>query len=393
MPHHDCVVLGTGGVGSFVLAELATRGLRVVGVDRFHPPHDRGSSHGATRLIRLAYCEHPHYVPLLQRAFAAWEGLEERSPEPLFLPTPLLEAGPADSPLVTGVRRAAREHGLELEELRPEEVRRRFPDLRLASEHQAVLEPRAGVLRVEAAIAERLVAARALGAELRTATTAVDWEATDAGVRVRLEGGETLHAGHLVLAPGALAPPLLGELDLELRVLRKVLLWYEPTRGAHTTDAGFVPFAVQGSDGRFFYGFPALDGRGVKVAEHTGGESVGDPLAVDRDLRPQDREAVDAFVARTLPGLRPRPREHAVCLYTCTADGHFVLDRHPASPRVALVSGLSGHGFKFAPVLAEALADLVALGGTELPVGFLGLDRLARSRGSAPPREGGERRH
>lgn len=385
MPRTDCIVLGTGGIGSFALAELAGRGLRVVGVDRFAPPHDRGSSHGESRLIRLAYCEHPDYVPLLRRAFELWEAFEERSSDTLFLPRPLVEAGTEDSPLVSGVRRAAEEHGLELEELLPAELERRFPGLRVPADHTVLLEPRAGILRVEAAIAERLGVARAHGARLHHGVTALGWEADDGGVRVRLDSGETLRASRLLLAPGAFTPGLLGGLALELEVLRKVLLWYPPRESAAGAAKDLPPFAVQGRDGRFFYGFPALDARGVKVAEHTGGEPVGDPLAVERKLRGEDHRAVDAFVEHALPGLSPVPTAHTVCLYTMTRDGHFVLDLHPASERVAMIAGLSGHGFKFAPVLAEALADLALEGGTGLPVGFLGLGGRCEEPGRPSP--------
>ena len=377
MTRHDAIVVGVGGVGSAVLAELASRGARVVGVDRFEPGHDRGSSHGETRLIRLAYCEHPDYVPLLRRAFELWEAWDAASDAELFLPSGVLEAGPPEAPLVTGVRRAVEEHDLALEELSPREARERVPALRLPDDYDVLVEPRGGVLRVEAAVGVRAAAAVAAGAELRTGAAVLRWEEAAGGVRVHLDDGEVLEAARLVLCPGAWAGDLLAEAGVPFEVVRKVLLWYPTTTPDHTPAAGFLPFAVQHADGAFLYGFPELEPGRLKVAEHTGGAPVADPLAVDRGCRPEDVGAVEAFLRAHLPGVRPERAAHAVCLYTRTPDEHFVVGLHPRSERVALAAGLSGHGYKFAPVIGEALADLALEGGTALPIGFLDPQRFA----------------
>jgi len=383
MTAYDALVLGVGGVGSAALAELALRGVRVLGVDRFEPGHDRGSSHGDTRLIRLAYCEHPDYVPLLRRAYEHWEGWQAASPVELFRPSGVLEAGPSDSPLVSGVRRAAAEHDLILEELSAGAARVRFPGLRLPDDYDVLVEPHGGVLRVENAVRSRVAAALAAGAELRAGVEVLAWEVTPSGVRVRLSGeglpagGEIVEAARLVLTPGAWAPDLLSDVGVPFEVVRKVLLWC-PTRSAvYTPSAGFLPFAVQHPDGEFVYGFPELEPGRLKLAEHTGGAPVVDPLTVERRCLEADTARVAAFAEAHLPDVEPAPCAHTVCLYTRTPDEHFALGAHPASDRVVFAAGLSGHGYKFAPVLGEALADLVLDGGTAQPVGFLAPQRFA----------------
>lgn len=368
---YDAIVLGAGGVGSAAMWQLARRGLRVLGLDRFAPPHDRGSSHGQTRIIRQAYFEHTDYVPLALESYRLWAELEQHAGKRLLYPTGLLEMGPPDGIVVPGVLRAAREHGLDVEELSAREATERWPAFRAADDMAAVFERTAGFLRVEECVRAALVASQDSGAELRVGVNVLGWSSADDGVHVETSAGR-FTAQRLVITAGAWAGPLLADLDLRLLVRRKAVMWHE-SDDAHTRmDAGFPCYLFETPSG-IFYGFPELDGRGLKAAEHSGGEAVNDPLTVDRSLREEDKAPVEAFLRAHLPAAKIPCREHSVCLYTMSPDESFIVDRHPGDERVVFAAGLSGHGFKFAPALGAALADMAAHGATRLPVGFLGL--------------------
>jgi sarcosine oxidase len=374
MEHTEVVVVGTGGVGSAALWHLARRGVRVVGLDRFPPAHDRGSSHGETRIIRLAYFEHPDYVPLLRRAYDLWAELEQASGEDLYRQTGLLEVGPPDGELVTGVRAAAAEHDLVIEDVAPAELATRFPGFVLPDGMEAVFEQRAGYLHVERCVAAHLRLAEREGADVRTGIAVEGWRPDGRGVVVETDRG-SIAAERLVVTAGPWASDILADVGLPLRVVRKPMFWFA-AGPVHHVDAGCPEFFYDTPRGAF-YGFPAHGPRGVKVAEHSGGDLVDDPLRVDRSLRDGDLEAVAGFVTAHMPGVDVgRCTHHAVCMYTSTPDGHFVVDRHPEHAQVSYVAGLSGHGFKMAGVLGEVMADLVTDGATALPVGFLSTSRF-----------------
>ncbi len=370
METYDCIVIGVGAVGSAALANLAARGTRTLGLERFELGHDRGSSHGHTRAIRLAYFEHPDYVPLLRRAFELWRGLEQRSDIPLYVETGILEAGPEDGELIQGVLRSALDHGLEVQELDRATLTGRFPGVALPDRMRAVFEPLGGYLHVEDCIRAMAAEATTKGAQLQTGVTVKSWRAEGDGFLVETDRG-TFRGASLVLSQGAWSAKEMGGTSLPLRVLRKVQLWYKVRDERYTLANGFVPFAMETPSGQVFYGFPELDGRGVKVAEHSGGEEVMDPSNLERALRRGDQLPVEGFTREFLPGVSDQCTYHAACMYTESSDGHFIIDRHVEHERVVYAAGLSGHGFKFAPVLGEILADLALEGGTSLPMDFL----------------------
>jgi monomeric sarcosine oxidase len=288
-----------------------------------------------------------------------------------------VEVGPADGVVVLGVLRAARAHGLAVEQLSAEEVQRRWPALRVPEELVGVFEPSAGMLHVDDCIRAHLCAAEEAGADLRVGVEVFDWAADSGGVWVETSAGR-LAADRLVVTAGAWAGNLLGGLDLRLEVRRKTLMWHATHDATTHADAGFPCYLYELPTG-VFYGFPAIDHRGLKTAEHTGGEVVDDPSHVDRSLRESDRAPVEAFLQAHLPAAQMPCREHAVCLYTMSPDEHFIVDRHPEHDRVVFAAGLSGHGFKFAPALGAALADLAMNGVTRLPIGFLAAERFRPS--------------
>jgi sarcosine oxidase len=368
------MVLGTGGVGSAALYHLAQRGVNVLGLDRFPPGHDRGSSHGHTRVIRLAYFEHPDYVPLLQRTFELWEDLQQRCGDTLYVQTGVLEIGPPDGDIVPGVLAAARQHALHVEELSSVELHRRFAGIRAPEAWVGVYEARGGYLLVEDCVRAHAEAALQAGAILRTGEEVQGWYAEGNGMVVQTDR-ERYWTERLVITAGAWASEMLNLAGIQLSVLRKPLLWYRTKAHHYRPEAGFPVWLFETPAG-VFYGFPEIDARGLKVAEHTHGSPIAAPLQFDRQLLPADRQPVEAFLQTHFPAVTNACQHHSVCMYTMSPDQHFIIDRHPDDERVCFVAGLSGHGFKFAAVLGEAMADLALTGTTAHPIGFLGLNRF-----------------
>jgi sarcosine oxidase len=371
---YDAIVLGVGGMGSAALFELARRGRRVLGLEQMVPGHDRGSSTGQTRVIRKAYYEHPDYVPLLRRAYERWYDLEQRCGRRLFVECGCLSIGPPDGELVPGVRRAADEHRLPVEPLGAVELRRRFPAFRFGEDVVAVLERDAGFLYVEECVRAHADEARRLGADIHADEAAVSWEATAGGVLVRTAKG-AYAADRLVITAGAWAGRVLAGLGLPLTVLRKVLLWFGASDPAALRRDVF-PIYMAETPGGFIYGFPVIDGLGHKVARHDGGEAVADPARLDRTVSAADAADCLAFVRAYLPVADGPLRDGKVCMYTVTPDHHFVIDRHPDHPQVVIAAGFSGHGFKFASVVGEVLADLAENGRTDLAIGMFRIGRF-----------------
>ena len=378
----DVIVLGTGGMGTAACAHLAARGATVIGLDRFPLAHDRGSSHGQTRLIRQAYFEHPDYVPLLLEAYRLWRGLEEATGTRLLVQSGLLLAGPENGAAVAGALHAAAIHRLPVERLTAGAARQRWPAFALDDDFLAVWEPAAGYLLVEECVRAHADVAKRHGARFEEGVAIHRWHAGARGVTVDTDQG-TFHADRLVIAPGAWAADLLEIPSVKLEVLKKTLCWYRPPAehratfaAGHEPGTGLPCFAFDTPVG-FYYGFPALDERGVKIAEHTGGTPVADPLALDRSLDRAEAARVAAVARARLPTLGSDLVHHVACLYTMTPDAHFLIGLHPQHARVAIAAGFSGHGFKFASVVGAILADLALDGSTSQPIGFLAPNRFA----------------
>ncbi len=370
MNSYDAIVVGVGGVGSAALYHLARRGLKVLGIDRFPPGHARGSSHGDTRVIRRAYFEHPNYVPLLDRAYQNWRELETLCGQSLLAQVGLLEIGPPQGILIPGVRRASQAYALPLQELSGHEVSDRFPGFIMPDDAVAIFEPEGGYLFVEECIRNYVQQALALGAEIEIGTAVTSWISSDSSVSVDC-AGTIFQSDRLIIAPGAWAPDLLSELGIRFRILRKHLHWYALNdRLAYDSRQGSPVFFYETQAG-CYYGFPSLDQQSLKVAEHSWGDEIVDPLAVDRGRDPRESLRVEAFVSQHLSLVETRETRHEVCMYTMTEDEHFVVDIHPEFNNVCFAVGLSGHGFKFASVLGEILAGLAIDKRCALPIEFL----------------------
>jgi sarcosine oxidase len=353
----DVIVVGLGVMGSAALYHLAQRGERVLGFDRFAPPHTLGSTHGLSRIIREAYYEHPRYVPLVQRAYSLWTDLERRAKRPLFRQTGGLMIGPRDGVLVAGARRSALEHGLACEELGPVAVQSRFPAFSLPHEMMALFEPRAGVLDPEGCVDAHLRLAVEAGAEAHVNEPVVSWSARAGGVTVETPSGR-YDAGRLALCAGPWTPGLLDDPDVPLWVERQVMHWFTPARDAHLFDPVRCPIAmIEYAPDRFFYTLPD-SGSGVKAAIHHEGERV-EPDRVSRNVESRECDRAFELLRRFLPAAAGPHRRSATCLYTNTPDGHFLIAPHSRHEEVLVVSACSGHGFKFASAIGEAVADLL----------------------------------
>ncbi len=366
----DVIVAGLGAMGSATAAALARRGARVLGFDRFRPPHDRGSSHGESRVIRAAYFEHPLYVPLVRAAYRHWRELESRSGRDLLLETGVLLVGEPSSELIAGARQSSQEHAVPCESLSHDELRRRYPVLTPAEDAVGLLEPGGGVLFPEACIEAFLAEAQASGADLRFDQPLVSFRATGDAVEVTTGRG-TYSAGRLLLAGGAWMPELVP--SLPLAVERQVLHWFEAPDPRPFAPAAFPVFLIEEAGGTLWYGIPDF-GHGLKVAlHHHGAPITADTL--DRAVHDRDVEPVRRLLRQRLPAADTAPSRSAVCMYTNTPDSHFLIDQHPQAPRVLVASACSGHGFKFASVLGELLADRLTETPSALDLEPFKLDR------------------
>lgn len=369
----DCIVLGVGGFGGGTLYHLAKRGASALGIERFGVAHDRGSSHGETRIIRKAYFEHPDYVPLLHRAYDLWGELEAETGNTLMHRCGLLLAGPPDGNAISGAKLAAEKYGVDVEELSPADAQSRFPGFRFDPAHAVLFEPDAGFLQVENCVRDHAERAQAHTAQLHTEETVLEWTSTGDEVEVRTDRGR-YRAKSLIVTAGAWAAQMLADLDLPLTVVRKPVFWHPVASRDYDLSSSAPAYYFETPTGDF-YGFPCLDGTTVKVSEHSGGAVVDDPLRLDRNIHAADSQPVVDFIRRSMPGVQPQAVRHSVCMYTHTPDGHFVVGQHPQFPNVVFGAGFSGHGFKFTSVLGEALADLALEGKTDLPIDFLSLQR------------------
>ena len=359
LPSYDVIVAGLGAMGSAAVYHLARRGRRVLGIERFVPPHAMGSSHGRSRIIREAYFEDPLYVPLVQRAYELWDELQREASREIIVRTGGLMIGPPDGLVAGGALKSALEHGLPHERLTAVQLHERVPGFRPTVDMIGVWEPHSGYLIPETAIAAHLSLAERHGAELRTSETIVEWRADGDTVEVTTVRG-AYRADRLVLALGAWMPRMLRDLELPLAIERNVLYWFQPARRTTLFDRERFPIWLsEYAPGRVWYGFPDT-GNGVKVALHHQG-SAADPDALRRDVGPEEIAYIRALLRSFMPAADGALVETAVCMYTNTPDEHFIIDRHPARSQVIVASPCSGHGFKFSSAIGEQLA-LLALG-------------------------------
>ena len=375
MTSYDVAIIGLGAMGSAAAYHLAKRGASVIGFDRFTPPHTMGSSHGDTRIIREAYHESPAYVPIVQRSYELWAELEQEAGETLLRQTGGVMIGPPEGETVAGARRSAELHGLTHELLGADEIRRRWPQFNPPDDFAAIYEDRSGILFPEKCISAHLAGASGRGAELRYGTQVSGWTAVGDGVTVNTDGG-SVSAGRLLITAGAWLPGLVSELDLKLEIERQVLFWFEPAANRELFDPANCPIYIWEYElDHAFYGFPNL-GDGVKIARHHDGRIV-DPDALDRDdVSADDEQMIRVPLCRVMPDAAGRVIRSEVCMYTNTADHHYLVGFHPEHPSVLIGSPCSGHGFKMASALGEAFADMLLDGRSRHDLTPFGIERL-----------------
>ena len=363
MEAYDVIVVGVGGMGSATVAHLARRGVRVLGLEQYDIPHDRGSSHGLSRIIRLAYFEHPAYVPLLHRAYELWWALERDLQERLLIITGSLDIGTVDSTVFGGALKAAQWHHLVHEVLEPGELRRRFPGYGLHTPLLGLYQPQGGLLAAERCLVAHVNVALHHGAHIHGREVLQGWDSQGDGIVVRSSRG-TYWAQRLVLTAGAWTHRLVAQYRGMLQPERQVVIWVQPRVPAHFQVGAFPVFNMAVDEGTF-YGLPIYSIPGLKLARwHHLEQAIDDPAGMDRDCHAADEAILRTFVRRYFPdGDGPILSMHT-CLFTNTPDTHFVIDTHPDCPNVLIAGGFSGHGFKFCSVVGEILADLAQDGST-----------------------------
>jgi sarcosine oxidase len=372
-PAYDVIVVGLGVIGASTAWQLGTRGVRVLGIDANARGHLLGSSHGRSRIIREAYYEAVEYVPLVQRAFGQWRDLEEESGRDLLAMTGCLNIGAPGTPVVDGVVASAEAHGLQSEVLDAGAMRQRFPGFRLPEDHVGVFQPNAGILNADACVGALLDGATARGATIRHGLAASSWRADGDGVAVETQEG-TLRAGRLVVAAGPWSSSVLARLGLPLQAVRQYVTHFEPENPERFTAPTCPAFIWDVPEGEV-YGIPYIPGQGLKVGGHDPGQPCT-PETANRVVTDAEVETVRAIFERCMPGSTTRFLGAMTCLYTLTPDRHFIIDRDPAHPQVAVAAGFSGHGFKFGPTIGEVLADLALNGSTRHDIGFLSASRF-----------------
>lgn len=366
----DVIVIGLGAVGAAATYQLAKSGARVLGLDRYAPPHDLGSTHGETRITRLACGEGVEYTPFARRSHDIWRALERETDENLLVQNGLLvisgagkrAAAHGNPDFLQTTIDAAKAHGVAHEHLDDADIRRRFPAFAIADGDAGYFEPEAGFLFPERCVSVQLRLAQQLGAALHMRETALNFTADNGGVRVVTDKGE-YRAGRLVLAAGPWLPKLLGQHSPLFTVRRQVLFWFrlheDAAREMHAPEH-FPVFYWQVPRRQSIYGFPSVDGRTIKVATEQY-DTETDPDSVKRTVSAEEVRAMYAdYVEPFFPGVSGECDRSAVCLYTCVDEARFIVDALPEAPRILVASPCSGHGFKHSAALGEAIAQIAS---------------------------------
>lgn len=378
MSDYEMIVVGLGGVGSAAAFHLSKRGHTVLGIERFHPAHEFGSSHGHSRITRMAYAEDPAYVPMMQRSYQLWRQLEHEAGRQLLTMTGGLMLGHPRSSIVSGALRSAQEWGLPHEILDSAEVQRRFPTLTPESDEQGIYEPDAGFVRPETSVLAHTELARHYGANLHHGEPVQHWEDTNDTVKVTTDQA-TYAAKKLVFCGGPWTPELFPQLDVPLVVERQVMHWFVPENGVELYQPDRHPIYIWEAEPELpIYGFPAQDGQdSVKVAFYRppGSPTITTPSHIARTVSEEEISEITSYLEPRIPTLPARHKTAHTCMYTMTPDHNFLIGPHPQNSRVIMGAGFSGHGFKFVPVLGEILADLATQGETQHDITLFAPDR------------------
>ncbi len=374
----DVIVAGLGAMGSAAVYQLAGRGKRVIGFDRFRPPHGQGSSHGHARVIREAYPDGSAFVPLVLRAYELWRELERASGEELVKTYGHLSMQRAGDENARGMEKSAGAFGIPIERIPAGEIRRRYPMFRPEDDWEGIYEPKAGAVFPEKCIGAHLRLAAQAGAELRFDEPVLSWSPEGGGVQVRTAKG-AFTADQLVITAGAWVQKLVAGLGLPVTIERMTIFMFEPVRRPELFKPDRCPNNSWGcGPGPSFYCQPDF-GRGFKAALHRGRVGV-DPDSLERKTTAEDEEIIRSLVARYIPDAAGKVLESAVCMYTNLPDSRWLIDHHPEYPQVIIGSPCSGHGFKFSAAIGEMLADVVTGADSRFDIGMFGIDCLIKKK-------------
>lgn len=371
---YDAIVIGVGGMGSAAIYHLARRGRRVLGLEQFNIPHENGSSHGVNRIIRLAYAEHPDYVPLLRRSYELWWELETLSQERLLFVTGGIDTGDERSATIQGSLQACKTHNLPHEFLTAAELAQKFPGCRLPADMVAVYQRDAGFLLSERCVVNHVLAALSSGGEVHAQEKVTHWEPADGGVSVLTNRG-AYWAKRLVITAGPWAGSLIQSLADSAKPERQVLLWTQPRRPELFQPGAFPVFNLEAPEGRF-YGSPIHTVPGFKIGKYHHRHESTNPDRVDRAIHEEDEKVLREGIRRFFPDADGPTMALKTCLFTNSPDEHFIMGVHPEIPEVIIAAGFSGHGFKFSSVVGEIMADLALEGETRHSIELFRPERL-----------------
>jgi sarcosine oxidase len=373
---YDAIVVGVGGMGSASVYHLARRGQKVLGIEQYDIPNDMGSSHGNTRIIRLAYAEHPDYVPLLHRAYEIWRALEHQARERLLIITGGLDIGRDDSDTIKGSIASCDLHHLRHQVLDATSLGRRFPGYTLPPEMLGVYQPDAGFLLCERCVVAHVAAALDSGAEIHARERVLGWNETGHGISVRTDRSE-YRSRKLIVTAGPWTSSLLSQFQEIAIPERQVMLWTQPLLPDQFLPGAFPVFNMEAPEGRF-YGFPVYGTPGFKIGKyHHRHEAVRDLDNMDRTCHLADEEILRVGIRRYFPQADGPTLAMKVCLFTNSPDEHFILDFLPGSDRIAVAAGFSGHGFKFCSVVGEIMSDIAIDGASPMNPAMFQLNRSA----------------
>lgn len=372
---YDVAIIGAGTMGMAAGAYLAKQQIKTLLIDAFDPPHNQGSHHGDTRMIRHAYGEGRQYVTLVKRAQQLWNDLEEESGDKIFEKTGVLGLGPRDSSFLLETVESAKTHNLPLQILTASEIKEKWPGISIPDDFIGCFEADSGFIYCERAIQAYKTIAIQNGAKLITNTPIQQINLINDELVQIMSADATFTAKTIIVTAGAWAAKLLPELNLPIQPLRKVVGWFDTPEGIYD-PANFPSFYVEDKD-KLFYGFPNLNGTGLKVGRTDGG------MAIDPDQHTQnfghyesDEGELRQFVRTYMPEANNILNNGKTCLYTRSPDSHFIIDHHPEHPNAILACGFSGHGFKFGSVLGEVLGQLAIKGQTEYDISIFSLNRF-----------------
>ena len=385
--HYDVIVIGVGSMGAAACWYLAKRGYKVLGIEQFDIPHEHGAHAGQSRIIRKAYFEHSDYVPLLERAYHNWQELETATSSQVYYKTGLFYFGNPDARLIKGTQQAALQYNIPLDTLSHKEANIRYPMFHCSDHFQILFEPDAGFITPEKAIALYASDAILNNADIRARGKVLHWKKENSVISVTTEK-DTYHSDRLIICAGAWTAKLIPSLPARLKVTKQIVGWMKPKKWKDFLLGNFPCWFLGDDNGNMFYGFPILPAKdfggpiGLKLALHKQGAEV-DPDHVDRNILQEDEEILRNILEKYIPDAAGNALTLKSCLYTNSEDENFIIDHMPGyDEKVTIASGFSGHGFKFASVIGEILADLAVRGETDLPIGFLRLNRFRPSYNS-----------